>query len=51
MVHLELTFYHLTLAPDELLFHRFNVDVGEVDIKEFHAADLLELFLYSSSSF
>ncbi len=36
---------------DELLFHRFNVDVGEVDIEEYHTADFLELLLHSSPSF
>ena len=26
---------------DELFFHRFDVDVGEVNVVELHAADLL----------
>ena len=30
---------------DELLLHRLLVDVGEVDVVELHAADLLELLL------
>ena len=36
---------------NELLFHRFDVDVGEVNVEEFHAADLLQLFLHTATSF
>ena len=36
---------------DELLLQCFLVDVAEVDLEEFHASDLLQLFLDSATCF
>jgi len=36
---------------NELFLQRFNVDVGEVNVEEFYAADLLQLLLYPATDF
>ena len=36
---------------DEFLLHRLVVDVGEMDVEELHAADLLQLLLHPTAGF